>query len=153
MGTASSCRRGRGQNAAQLLFLRCLCAEIAGSPAPDNYNVMPPLPQNCCSTSWFATVYNKLAGGGGGCCVSQPERPAHPIPAFLHVCLLSFLNLLSLPVRFLGRACTGRENRLIQGLNMAPSPISYEIIVTLLYLLSFHFLIYKMAMTVMVVPV
>jgi hypothetical protein len=33
-------------------------------------------------TCLFAAVYNKLAGGGWGCCVSPPEHPAHLIPAF-----------------------------------------------------------------------
>jgi hypothetical protein len=68
-------------------------------------------PENCCSTSWFAAVYNKLAGGGGGYCVFPSECPAHLIPAFCMFvfCFLSFLNLLSLPVKFLGRASTGRE--------------------------------------------
>jgi hypothetical protein len=32
--------------------------------------------------------------------VSPAKCPAHLIPAFLHVCLLSFLNLPSLPARF-----------------------------------------------------
>jgi hypothetical protein len=41
--------------------------------------------------------------------VSPPEHPAHLIPAFLHVCLLSFLKILSLPVRFLGWALAGHE--------------------------------------------
>jgi hypothetical protein len=45
--------------------------------------------------------------------VSPPEHPAHLIPAFLHVCLSPFLNLPSLPVRFLGRAHAGRETGLL----------------------------------------
>jgi hypothetical protein len=36
--------------------------------------------------------------------VSPSEHPAHLSPDFLHVCLLSFLNFLSLPVRILRRA-------------------------------------------------
>jgi hypothetical protein len=110
MGTAPSCRRGWGQNAAQLLFLRCL--------HPENSDHRFPLflittkscpPKNCCSTLLFAAVYNKLAGGAGGCCVSPSQHPAHLTPAFCMFvfCLLFFLNLPSLPVRFLGWACTG----------------------------------------------
>jgi hypothetical protein len=76
------------------------------SPVPDNYNVMMSS-KNCCSASLLAAVYNKLAGGGAGCCASPPEHPAHLTPAFLHVCLLSFFNLPSLPVRFLGQAGAG----------------------------------------------
>jgi hypothetical protein len=66
-------------------------------------------PENCCSASLFATAYNKLAGGGQGCCASPPEHQAHLIPVFSHVCLLSFLNLQTLPLRFLGWAPAGRE--------------------------------------------
>jgi hypothetical protein len=61
------CRRRQGQNAAQLFFLRCLCSENSDHKFfqfPDNYNVTPP--ENSCSTSLFATVHNKLAGGGQG---------------------------------------------------------------------------------------
>jgi hypothetical protein len=62
----------------------------------------------------FAAVYNKLVGGGWGCCVSilvpSPsgpsffECPAHLVLGFLYVCLLFFLHLLLSPVRFLGWA-------------------------------------------------
>jgi hypothetical protein len=55
----------------------------------NNDNVM--LPENCCSTSWFATVYNKFAGGGGGCCVSLSECPAYLTPAF---CMFVFCLFL-----------------------------------------------------------
>jgi hypothetical protein len=56
---------------------------------------LPP-PQNCCSASLFAAIYNKPTGGGHPCCVSPPERPAHLTPAFCMFvfCLLFFLNLL-----------------------------------------------------------
>jgi hypothetical protein len=78
-------------------------------------------PENCYSTSWFAAVYNKFGRGGGGCCVSSPEHPVHLTPAFLHVCLLSFLNLPLLPVRFLGWACAGCETSLpLWGTNSGP---------------------------------
>jgi hypothetical protein len=48
--------------------------------------------------------------------VSPPEHPAHLIPAFLHACLLYFLNLPSLPVRFLGWAHAGHIHRLYPSL-------------------------------------
>jgi hypothetical protein len=41
--------------------------------------------------------------------MSPPEHPAHLIPDFLHVYLLSFLNLPLLPVRFLGQAHAGHK--------------------------------------------
>jgi hypothetical protein len=68
-----SSTRGRGQNAAWLLFLRCLpkvfTFRVAGFPC---YNVMS-LPENCGSASLFATVCKRLAERGplaaceGGC--------------------------------------------------------------------------------------
>jgi hypothetical protein len=74
IGTAPCCRTGQGQNAARLLFLRCLRPESSDYRFPYNYNVMPP--ENCCSTPLFATVHNKLAGGHGGCvCLHQSTQP------------------------------------------------------------------------------
>jgi hypothetical protein len=35
-----------------------------------------PAPQNCCSTSLFATVYNKLTEGGQGSCVFPSQLSA-----------------------------------------------------------------------------
>jgi hypothetical protein len=94
---------GPGQNAVQLLFLRCLFLKSQVLPGSDTYNVTPP--ENCSSTSWFATVSNKFPGSvKAGCCVSPSKHPAHLTPAFCMIifCLLSFLNLPSLPVMFLG---------------------------------------------------
>jgi hypothetical protein len=76
---------------------------LQAPPVPNSCNVTPT--KNYCSTSLFATVYNKLTGGRQGGCMSPSECP--PDPSFLHVCLLPFLNLPSLPVRFLGWACAG----------------------------------------------
>jgi hypothetical protein len=80
MGTASSCRRGQGQNAAQLFFLKCLHSESSDSRfLLFPITIMSPLPPD--SNSLFATVYNKLSRGGC-CCVSPSEHPAHLTPAF-----------------------------------------------------------------------
>jgi hypothetical protein len=92
-GTAPSCRREWGQNAAQLLCVRKGCLhhdlQIGAVPVlaesidrrfpPFLVTTMPHHPENCCPTSLFVTVYNKLTGGGGGCCVSPPEcQPTWP---------------------------------------------------------------------------
>jgi hypothetical protein len=78
-----SCRRGQGQNAAQLLFPICLCPEskITGSPVPDNYTVT---------------------------CVPPSPLPRQPTWLQLSACL-SFLNFPSLPVMFLGLAHAGHQ--------------------------------------------
>jgi hypothetical protein len=111
MGTAPRCRREQG----------CLHHALQTGTVPvhaeSSYHRFPlfPIttmschPENCCCTSWFATIYNKLTGGGGGC-LSPPEcRPSDP--SFLPVCLLSFLNLPLLPVRFLGWGRAGGKTQ------------------------------------------
>jgi hypothetical protein len=52
-------------------------------PVPNNYNVSP-LPPRTAAPSCVVTVYNKLAGGGGGWCVSILV-PSLPGPSFVHV--------------------------------------------------------------------
>jgi hypothetical protein len=101
---------GKGKMQHSCFFLRCLCPERSNCRfLLFLITTMSHHPKNCCSASWFAAIYSKLAGGGGGCCVSLPEHPAHLTPAFVHVYLLSYLNLPSLPVRFIGQAHTSHE--------------------------------------------
>jgi hypothetical protein len=57
-------------------------------PVPENYNVMSPPPRTA-APPHFATVYNKLTGGGGVCCVFSSEYPAYLTPVFCMFGLLS----------------------------------------------------------------
>jgi hypothetical protein len=66
-------------------------------PVPKNYNVTPS-PLRTAAPPHFATVYNKLSGGGRGCFVSPSEHPAHLVPALCMFCLLSFVLSASLIV-------------------------------------------------------
>jgi hypothetical protein len=94
IGTVPSCKRKRGQNAAQLLFLRFFCADSSDCRFPLFPITTPSYsPKNCSygSTCLFAAVYNKFTGGGGGCCVSPPEHLAHLIP-FFFACLSFVLS-------------------------------------------------------------
>jgi hypothetical protein len=56
-------RRERRQNAAQLLFLSCLCSEKGGGTQVSCSDVTP-LPKNYFSTSSFTTQYKRLPEGG-----------------------------------------------------------------------------------------
>jgi hypothetical protein len=103
------CRLGwaqsQPQKTAQLLFLRCLCPESSHHRFPlflNSYNVMPP--ENCYSTSLFALyVINSLEVDAAVVCLCQSTQLTWPQHFCMFVfCLLSFLNLPSLPVRFLG---------------------------------------------------
>jgi hypothetical protein len=63
---------------------------ITDSPIPNNYNVM--LPQELLLYFLVCSCINSMEVLEA--VVSPPEQQAHLISAFLHVCLLSFLNLL-----------------------------------------------------------
>jgi hypothetical protein len=78
------------------------------SPIPENYNATSPSLRTV-APPHFATVYNKLTGGGGGCCVSPTEHLAYLAPALCMFGLLSFVFSASpdTPRRFLGRAHVG----------------------------------------------
>jgi hypothetical protein len=102
MGTAPSCRRGQGQNAAQLLFIRCLPLERSNcrfflfwiTTMSHCLRIVALLP---CLLLYIINSLEVVEA------VSVSIKvPSPPDPSFLHVCLLSFLNLPSLPVKFLG---------------------------------------------------
>jgi hypothetical protein len=105
-----SCKSG--QDAVQLFFplmftLREKLSQVP--PIPEDNNVTPPLPKNA-PPPCVATVYNKLTGGRG-VGVSLSEHPVYLAPALacFVFCLLSFLHLLSPPVRFLEQTLEGRK--------------------------------------------
>jgi hypothetical protein len=93
VGTAPSCRREREQNSAPLLYVRIRMftpwlqtATVYAESSNHRFLLFPITTRSCYwlryPTSLFAPVHNKLAGGGGGWCVSPPEHPVHLIPAF-----------------------------------------------------------------------
>jgi hypothetical protein len=59
-------------------------------PVLGNYNVTSP-PLRTAAPLRFATVYNKLTGGGGGCFVSPFMHPAYLAPA---LCMFGLLSIV-----------------------------------------------------------
>jgi hypothetical protein len=59
-------------------------------PILENYSVIPPT-RTVAPPPCFANVYNKLTGGGQGCCVSLSEHPAYLAPNLCLFCLVSFV--------------------------------------------------------------
>jgi hypothetical protein len=63
-GMAPAAEESKRQNAAQLLFLSCLCSEKEVGTQVSLVTMSRPLPKNCCSTSLFTTGYKRLAEEG-----------------------------------------------------------------------------------------
>jgi hypothetical protein len=101
VGTASAVEVGKMQYSCFLLMFTFKEKLSQVLPVPKNCNVMPP-PLRTSSPPHFATVYDKLTGGGGGWCVSIWESKL-PGPSFVHVwssvcCLFLHLPLSSVKV-------------------------------------------------------
>jgi hypothetical protein len=62
-GTAPAAEESERQNAAQLLFLSCLCSEKEVGTQVSLVTMSHPLPENCCSTCFFTTGYKRLTEG------------------------------------------------------------------------------------------
>jgi hypothetical protein len=129
IGTAPSCRRKGEQSATQLLFVNKdvytmtfrqeqYCSESSNCRLPQlPVTTRSCRPQNCCSAEVLIPLPCLLLYIVNSLevvrllCVST-RAPSPPNPSFLHVYLLSFLSLQSLPVRFPGQVYAGRETPL-----------------------------------------